>query len=125
MPLQVSIRVPAQEVARIRDRLQQSIASTRSQLVQSATQAALTDIIDSVPIQTGETKREWQSESSRIAASPPRSPSAHLSVQSATNQAEQMVYIEYGTAHLRPRRIVGAAFARLRARLSSLFRWTH
>lgn len=123
MPLQVSLRIPTGEVSRIRERLHQSVASARSHLVQSATQMTLTEIIDSVPIETGETKREWESERSRLAAAPPSSPSAHQSLQSATNYAEQMVYIEYGTAHLRPRHIVSSAFARLRTRLSSLFRW--
>ena len=125
MPLQISIRVPTSEINGIRDRLQQSIAAARSQLVQSATEAALTDIIQSVPVETGETKNEWEAELSRIEATLPSSSTADLSLQSASNRIEQMVYIEYGTAHMRPRSIVGSAFARLQARLSSLFRWAN
>ena len=121
MPLQVSIRVPTDAVTGIRDRLHQSIASAREQMVQSATQAALTDIAQSVSVDTGETQGQWQAELARIAASPPSSPAPHLSLQSATNQAPQAVYLEYGTTHMPPRPTAGPALTRLRSILSSLF----
>ena len=125
MPLQISIRVPTDAVSGIRDRLQQSITSAREQMVQSATQAALTEIIESVPVDTGETQRDWQAEQARIAAAPPNSPSEHLSQQTATNEAPQAVYLEYGTAHMPPRPTAGPALTRLQSILSSLFRLMH
>ncbi len=125
MPLQVSIRVPTDAVSGIRDRLQQSITSAREQMVQFATSTALDDIINSVAVDTGETQGDWQTEQARIAASPPNSPSPHLSQQSATNQAPQAVYLEYGTAHMPPRPTAGPALNRLRSTIASLFRLTH
>ncbi len=125
MPLQISIRVPTEAVNGIRVRLQQSIASAREQMVQSATAAALDDIINSVPVDTGETQSDWQAEQARIAAAPPSSPAPHLSLQSATNEAPQAVYLEYGTAHMPPRPTAGPALTRLRSILSSLFRLMH
>ena len=125
MPLHVSIRVPSNAVSGIRDRLHQSIASAREQMVQSATAVALDDIINSVPVDTGETQREWQAELALIAAAPPSSPTPHLSLQSASNEAPQAVYLEYGTAHMQPRPTVGPALTRLRSILASLFRLTH
>ncbi len=71
MPLHISIRVPTDAVNGIRDRLHQSIDSAREQMVQSATQAALDEIVNNVPVDTGETQGEWQAEQTRIAASPP------------------------------------------------------
>ncbi len=125
MPLTISLRVPADAVSGIRDRLQQSITSAREQLVQSATEAALDDIINRVPVDTGETQHDWQTEQARIAAAPPTSPSLHLSQQSATNQAPQAVYLEYGTVHMPPRPTAGPALTRLRSILASLFRLLH
>ena len=125
MPLQISIRVPTDAVNGIRDRLHQSIDSAREQMVQSATQAALDEIVNNVPVDTGETQGEWQAEQTRIAASPPSRPAPHLSLQSATNQAPQAVYLEYGTAHMPPRPTAGPALTRLRSILASLFRLTH
>ena len=125
MPLQISIRVPTDAVSGIRERLQQSIDSARSEMVQSATQAALNDIIDSVHVQTGETRGQWQAELARIAASPPTSPAPQLSQQSATNEAPQAVYLEYGTVHMQPRPTAGPALSRLQSILSSFFRLMH
>ncbi len=125
MPLQISIQVPTDAVSGIRDRLHQSIASAREQMVQSATESALTEIIERVPVETGQTRGTWQAELARIAASPPSSPSNHLSQQTATNQAPQVVYLEYGTAHMPPRPTAGPALDRLRSILALLFRLTH
>ncbi len=125
MPLQISIRVPTDAVSGIRDRLQQTITSAREQMVQSATSAALDEIAHNVPVETGETRGNWQAEQARIAGSPPSSPAPHLSQQSATNEAPQAVYLEYGTAHMQPRPTAGPALTRLRSILSSLFRLMH
>ena len=125
MPLPLSIQVPPSTVSGIRDRLHQSIDSAREQLVQAATQAALDDIAQNVPVETGETRTEWQAELARIAASPPSSPAPHLSLQSATNPAPQAVYLEYGTVHMQPRPTAGPALTRLRSILASLFHLMH
>lgn len=125
MPLQLSLQVPTGAVDSIRDRLQRSITSSRSQLVQSATEEALTDIIESVPVRTGETQAEWQSELTRIAGSLPSSGSSDTSLQVATNAVEQMLYLEYGTSQMQPRSTVRSALIRLQARLQSLIRFSN
>jgi hypothetical protein len=122
MSIQVTVRVPAGEVAAIRERVQQRIHAARSQLIQLATTAVLTDVIDSVPVQTGEARSGWQSEQARVQATQPTNPSEHVSQQSATNTVDHMVYIEYGTSRMQPRSTVRPALARLGATVASMFR---
>ena len=122
MPLQISIRVPSDVVSGIQERLQVKIDSARSEMVQIAINAALADVIDHVPIETGKTQEEWQSEFTRIQGSLPNNPSAHTSVQSATNGVPQVVYIEYGTSRMSPRSIVRTALAKLQTVVQSMFR---
>ena len=121
MPFHISVQVPLDSLNGMRDRLQQTIASARSEMVQSATQAALDDIINSVPVETGETRGNWQAEQARIATALPTSPSEHISQQTATNEAPQAVYLEYGTTRMPPRPTAGPALTRLRSLLASLF----
>lgn len=125
MPLQISVRVPSHTVSGIRDRWQQSVASARSQMVQSATEVALVEIIETVPVKTGETQAEWQSELTRIVGTLPSSGSPDTSLQAATNAVEQMLYLEYGTSQMQPRSTVRSALSRLRTQLHSLFRLTN
>ena len=122
MSLRISIRVPTGEVSTIRERLRQTISASRSQLVQSATNAALTDIVESVPVQSGRTKAEWQSEQARVQDSRPTNLSDQISQQSATNTIDHVVYLEYGTSHMQPRSTVRSALARLQSAVQSMFR---
>ena len=122
MSIQISIRVPAGELSAIRERVQQRITAARSQLVQVAINSALTEIIDSVPVQTGEAKSGWQAEQARVGGSSPVSPSEHLSEQSATNTVDHIVYLESGTSRMQPRSTVRPALARVEAMVHSLFR---
>ena len=122
MSLRISIRVPTGEVSTIRERLRQTISASRSQLVQSAINAALTDIVESVPVQSGRTKAEWQSEQARVQDSRPTNLSDQISQQSATNTIDHVVYLEYGTSHMQPRSTVRSALARLQSAVQSMFR---
>ncbi|MFO1006143.1 MAG: hypothetical protein U0929_09300 [Planctomycetaceae bacterium] len=123
MSISISIRVPAGELAAIRDRVQQRITGARSQLVQSAISAALTDVIESIPVQTGEARAGWQGELNRVANSPAASSSEHISQQSATNTVDHIVYLEYGTSRMQPRSTVRPALVRLESTARSMFRW--
>ncbi len=122
MSIQISIRVPAGSVSAIRGRVRQRIAAGRSQLVQSATNAALTVITDSTPVQTGTARGGWESERDRIAGSQPISLSEHVSHQSATNSVDHIVYLEYGTSRMQPRATVRTVLARLESAVHSMFR---
>ena len=124
MSLSVSIRVPEGALTSLRDRLHQQVASSRSQMVQSATEAALTTIIETVPVRTGETQGEWQTESDRVRSTPPSSPSEHTSLQTAINRVEQMIYIEYGTTHMAPRGIVRSTLSSLLTQIRSFFHFS-
>lgn len=109
----------------MRERLRQLVDSSRSQLVQAATEAALADIIETVPVKTGETRAEWQSELSRIESALPSNASVDTSRHAATNEAEQMLYLEYGTSHIQPRSTVRSTLARIQTQLQFLFRLTN
>lgn len=122
MSIPISIRIPSGEVDSIRQRLQQRIADARSQLVQSATNAVLTDIIEHVHVQSGQTRQEWESEQARIQGTLPVTPSQHVSQQSVTNTVDHVVYLEYGTSHMQPRSTVRPALAKLQSWVQSMFR---
>lgn len=123
MSIPISIRVSAGELSAIRERVRQRITGARSQLIQSAITTALTDIIESIPVQTGEARASWQAELNRVAGLPPASPSEHLSQQSATSSIDHVVYLEYGTSRMSPRSTVRPALARLESTVHSMFRW--
>jgi hypothetical protein len=123
MSIPISIRVPAGELSAIRERVQQRITGARSLLIQSSISAALTDIIESTPVQTGEARAGWQGELNRVGNSPAATPSEHLSLQSATNTVDHIVYLEYGTSRMQPRSSVRPALARLESSVRSMFRW--
>lgn len=106
----------------MRSRWPQQVAAARAQLVQTALSAALSEVIDNVPVATGRTREEWQSELARVRSTLPHSGSPNTSVQAATNGVEQVVYIEYGTTHLQPRSTVRNALVQLQSRIRSLFR---
>ena len=121
MSIQISIRVPSRTISSIRSRWQQQVDSARAQLVQTALSATLSEVIDTVPVETGRTRDEWQSELARVQSSLPNSGSPNISLQAATNGVEQVVYIEYGTKHMPPRSPVRNALAHLQSQIQSLF----
>lgn len=122
MTIQISIRVPASNIQELRTRWQETLIASRSDMVQEATQAALTEIINNTPIVTGQARAEWESEQARVASSPPSELSAHVSLQTANNSLDHVVYLEYGTRHMAPRSIVRSALAQVESAVPSLFR---
>ena len=121
MSIQITIQVPSGAISSLRSRWHQQVDSARAQLVQTALSGALSEVIDTVPVETGRTRDEWQSELARVQSSLPSSGASNTSQQAATNAVPQVVYIEYGTTRMPPRSTVRNALAHLQSRIQSLF----
>ncbi len=115
------IEVPTGQLEAIRSRLTLTIHAARQRLVQEAAQAVITQVANSVPVETGETRDAWQAEGSRVAATPPAA-TGHSSSLSASVSVDQMLYIEYGTSRMQPQAPVRNALADVQPLLSSMFR---
>lgn len=121
MPL-VTLHLPPDQVESVRSRLNESLATSRQQFVRDVTQAVAVEIARTVPIDTGETQRAWQSEADRVTTTVPTTV-ASTSIMTIGVDVEQMRYLEYGTSRMVARAPIRRALDAIAGLLDSLFRW--
>lgn len=121
MPL-VRVHLPDEQVTDLRSRIAAAVALSRQQFVHDVTQAVVDEIVNTVPIDTGETQQSWQSEADRLASTAPTTVGSTSSM-TASVDVEQMRYLEYGTSRMIARAPIRRALEAIAGVIDSLFRW--